>query len=241
MQAKTEIQMNDAVPILLVPGLACSPRLFAPQLPGLWQFGPVTIADTRRGATMESIAWQILDAAPPRFALAGLSMGGYVAFEIMRQAPERVLRLALLDTAPRADRPEQTERRDTQIAMVGEARFAEIPEMLFPLMVHPEHQANAELRDAFERMFHENGPDAFIQQQEAIKSRPDSRPTLGAIGCPTLVLVGDSDQVTPPDAAREIADGIRGSRLVIVPKSGRLSTLEQPNAVMLALSEWLTP
>ena len=233
--------MNDATPVLLVPGLGCSPRLFAPQMQGLWQFGPVIVADTRRGATMESIARRILDTAPPHFALAGLSMGGYVAFEIMRQAPERVLRLALLDTAPRADRPEQTERRDAQIAMTREGRFAEIPELLFPLMVHPDHLADAELRDAFDRRFHENGPDAFIQQQEAIKSRPDSRPSLGAISCPTLVLVGDGDQVTPPDAAREIAEGIGGSRLVIVPKSGHLSTLEQPNAVMLALTEWLTP
>jgi len=239
LQAKGNI-MIDAVPILLVPGLGCSPRLFAPQLPGLWQFGPVSIADTRRGASMENIAGRILDAAPPRFALAGLSMGGYVAFEIMRQAPERVLRLALLDTAPRADRPEQSERRDAQIAMVREGRFAEIPELLFPLMVHPEHQPDAELRDIFWRMFHENGPDAFIQQQEAIKGRPDSRPSLGAVSCPTLVLVGDSDQVTPPDAAREIADGIPGARLVIVPRSGHLSTLEQPVAVTQALADWMT-
>ena len=207
--------MSDAVPILLVPGLGCSPRLFGAQLPGLWQFGPVTVADTRRADSMAGIARQILETAPPRFALAGLSMGGYIAFEIMRQAPERVLRLALLDTAPRADRPDQTERRNTQIAMVREGRFSEVPALLFPLMVHPEHQQDEELRRTFDEMFRENGADAFIRQQEAIKSRPDSRPSLAAIGCPTLVLVGDSDQVTPPDAAREIADGIRGSRLVI--------------------------
>ena len=231
--------MSDAVPILLVPGLACSPRLFAPQLPSLWQFGPVTIADTRRGSSMGEIARQILETAPPRFALAGLSMGGYIAFEIMRQAPERVLRLALLDTAPRADRPEQTERRDAQIAMVREGRFAEIPALLFPLMVRAEHQQNEELRQTFWQMFRENGEDAFIRQQQAIKSRADSRPSLAAIRCPTLVLVGDSDQVTPPDAAREIADGIGGARLVIVPESGHLSTLEQPAAVTRALTEWM--
>jgi pimeloyl-ACP methyl ester carboxylesterase len=231
--------MSDATPILLVPGLGCSPRLFGPQLPSLWQFGPVTVADTRRADSMAAIARQILEAAPPRFALAGLSMGGYISFEIMRQAPERVLRLALLDTAPRADRPDQTERRNAQIAMVREGRFSEVPALLFPLMVHPEHQQDEQLRRTFDEMFLENGADAFIRQQEAIKSRPDSRPSLAAIGCPTLVLVGDSDQVTPPDAAREIADGIRGARLVIVPKSGHLSTLEQPDAVTLALTEWM--
>ena len=231
--------MSDATPILLIPGLACSPRLFAPQLPSLWQFGPVTIADIRRGESMEEIARRILETAPPRFALAGLSMGGYIAFEIMRQAPERVLRLALLDTAPRADRPEQSERRDAQIAMVREGRSADIPALLFPLMVRPEHQQNEELRRTFWQMFRENGEDAFVRQQQAIKARPDSRPSLAAIGCPALVLVGDSDQVTPPEAAREIADGIGGARLVIVPNSGHLSTLEQPEAVTRALIEWM--
>lgn len=231
--------MSDAVPILLVPGLACSPRLFAQQLPGLWQSGPVTIADTRRGSSMGEIAGQILDAAPPAFALAGLSMGGYIAFEIMRRAPERVQRLALLDTAARADRPDQTERRNAQIAMVREGRFSEIPDLLFPAMVHAEHQQDQELRRIFRQMCHENGADAFVQQQEAIKARPDSRPTLDAISCPTLVLVGDGDQATPPDASHEIAEGIRGARLVIVPDCGHLSTLEQPEAVTQALAEWL--
>ena len=231
--------MSDAAPILLVPGLACSPRLFAEQLSGLWQFGPVTIADTRRGSSMGEIAGRILDAAPPVFALAGLSMGGYIAFEIMRLAPERVRRLALLDTAARADRPEQTERRNVQIAMARDGRFAEIPDLLFPAMVHADHQQDEGLRQTFRQMCHETGADAFIQQQEAIKARPDSRPTLAAISCPTLVLVGDGDQATPPDASREIAEGIRGSRLVIVPDCGHLSTLEQPDAVTLALTEWM--
>lgn len=188
---------------------------------------------------MAAIARHILEAAPPRFALAGLSMGGYLSFEIMRQAPERVLRLALLDTAPRADRPDQTERRNIQIAMARDGRFAEIPGLLFPIMVHPEHLQDEALRGPFWQMFSDTGADAFIRQQEAIKSRPDSRPSLAAIRCPTLVLVGDSDQATPPDAAREIAEGIEGARLVIVPKSGHLSTLEQPEAVMAALTDWM--
>jgi pimeloyl-ACP methyl ester carboxylesterase len=231
--------MSDPVPILFVPGLACSPRLFAPQVSSLWQFGPVTIADTRRGGGMAEIAQRILAAAPPRFALAGLSMGGYIAFEIMRQAAGRVLRLALLDTSARPDRPEQSERRDKQIAMAREGLFAEIPDLLFPLMVHPEHQQDAELRQTFLQMHDENGAEAFIQQQEAIKGRLDSRPFLAAISCPTLVLVGDSDQVTPPEAAHEIAAGIKGARLVIVPKSGHLSTLEQPEGVTRALTDWM--
>ncbi len=171
--------MSDAVPILLVPGLACSPRLFVPQLSGLWQFGPVTIADTRRGSSMGEIAGRILGVAPPVFALAGLSMGGYIAFEIMRLAPERVRRLALLDTAARADRPEQTERRNVQIAMARDGRFAEIPDLLFPAMVHADHQQDAGLRQTFGQMCHETGADAFIQQQEAIKARPELQARAG--------------------------------------------------------------
>src|ERR1700761_9645818 len=101
----------DSLPIVLIPGLTCTPRLYAEQIPALWQFGPVTVADHRRDASMAAIAKRILAAAPPRFGLAGLSMGGYIAFEIMRQASERVAKLALLDTGARADLPEQTERR----------------------------------------------------------------------------------------------------------------------------------
>jgi pimeloyl-ACP methyl ester carboxylesterase len=232
--------MSDAIPTLLIPGLSCSPRLFAPQLAGLWQFGPVTIADTRRGASMGEIAAGILATAPPRFALAGLSMGGYIAFEIMRQAPERVLRLALLDTAASADRPEQTERRDTQIAMARGGQFAEIAAILFPVMVHADHLPSEELRRVFFAMHEETGADAFIRQQQAIKSRADSRPFLAAIRCPTLVLVGEADQPTPPEASRDIAAGIEAARLVIVPQSGHLSTLEQPEAVTRALADWMT-
>jgi pimeloyl-ACP methyl ester carboxylesterase len=231
--------MSDPVPMLLIPGLACSPRLFAPQLPSLWRFGPVTIADTRRGDGMAGLAGRILQAAPPRFALAGLSMGGYIAFEIMRQAPERVLRLALLDTSALPDRLEQSERRDTQIAMARDGRFAAIADLLFPLMVRPEHQQDEALRRVFWQMHDENGADAFILQQQAIKARPDSRPLLAAISCPTLVVVGDADQLTPPEMAREIAAGISGARLVIIPESGHLSTLEKPDAVTRALTEWM--
>jgi pimeloyl-ACP methyl ester carboxylesterase len=232
--------MSDAIPTVLIPGLACSPQLFAPQLPSLWQFGPVTVADTRRGARMHEIAACILADAPPRFALAGLSMGGYIAFEIMRQAPERVLRLALMDTAATPDRPEQTERRDKQIAMARGGQFTEIAEIMFPLMFHADHLQSEELRRTFFAMHEENGADAFVRQQQAIKSRADSRPTLAAIRCPVLVLVGEADQLTPPDAAREIAAGIDAARLVIVPQSGHLSTLEQPEAVARALTDWLT-
>src|ERR1700730_3701804 len=120
--------MSDAavLPIVLIPGLTCSARLYAEQIPALWRFGPVTIADHTRDDSMAAIAGRILAAAPPRFALAGLSMGGYIAFEIMRQAAGRVAKLALLDTGARGDTPEQTERRKVVIALANSGRYADV-------------------------------------------------------------------------------------------------------------------
>lgn len=231
--------MTSSLPIVLVPGLNCSARLYAPQIPALWRFGPVMIADHRRDDSMAAIARRILADAPPRFALVGLSMGGYVVFEILRQAPERVAKIALLDTGSRADGPEQSERRDGQIALARSGRFAEVPEAQWPLMVHRDRQDDRELKLLFQSMADETGPEAFIRQQTALKARPDSRPDLGGIHCPTLVLVGDGDVLTPPELAKEIAAGIAGARLVTVPGSGHLSTLERPEAVNQALVAWM--
>jgi pimeloyl-ACP methyl ester carboxylesterase len=231
----------DALPIMLIPGLTCTARLYAEQIPALWQFGPVTIADHRRDDSMAAIARRILAAAPPRFALAGLSMGGYIAFEIMRQAASRVAKLALLDTGARADTPEQTERRRVLMAMAKDGRYAEIPELAFPLYVHRSRHGDEALKRIVRGMAEATGLAAYLRQQQAILSRPDSRPGLATIACPTLVLVGDGDEATPPELAREIAAGIRGARLAVIPDSGHLSTLEQPAAVTHALTEWLRP
>jgi pimeloyl-ACP methyl ester carboxylesterase len=230
---------SESLPVILVPGLNCSARLYAEQVPALWQFGPVTIADHRRDDSMAATARRILADAPPRFALAGLSMGGYIAFEVLRQAAGRVAKLALLDTGARAEVPERTEARRPLIALAKQGRLAEITDEQFPLLVHRKRHGDQALKAVVRAMNQETGADAYIRQQEAIMSRPDSRPTLGTINCPTLVLVGDEDQLTPPELAREMANGIRGARLVIVPESGHLSTVEQPQAVTGALVEWM--
>ena len=127
---------SDPLPIVLIPGLTCTPRLYAEQIPALWHFGPVMVADHTRDDSMLAIARRILATAPPRFALAGLSMGGFISFEIMRQAPERIARLALLDTGARAETPEQSERRKVPIALAKAGRYAEIPDLAFPIYVH---------------------------------------------------------------------------------------------------------
>jgi pimeloyl-ACP methyl ester carboxylesterase len=231
--------MTDPLPIVLVPGLLTSPRLFSEQLPALWHHGPVTIADTTRDTTIAAIARRILAHAPPRFALAGLSMGGYISFELARQAPDRIDRLALLDTSARPDTPELTQRRQAQIALARRGRFAEVADQQFPLLLHPSRQGDPAARELVRLMAAETGAEAFIRQQQAIIGRVDSRPGLGAIACPTLVLVGDGDQLTPPELSAEIAGNIPGARLVVVACAGHLTPLDQPEEVTKALVEWL--
>jgi pimeloyl-ACP methyl ester carboxylesterase len=223
----------------LVPGLNCSARLYAGQIPALWRLGPVTVADHTRDDSMAGIASRILSAAPERFALIGLSMGGYISFELLRQAPERVAKLALLDTGSRADAPEQTARRHKLIDLARSGRFMEVNDVLWPLMVHRSRHGDAALRREIDAMAEDVGPDAFIRQQTALMHRPDSRPGFGAIRCPTLVLVGDGDELTPPALSEEITNGIAGARLVKVPECGHMSTMERPEAVTRTLVEFL--
>ena len=227
------------LPLVLVPGLLCSARLYAPQVAGLWPFGPVIVADHRRDADMAAIATRILADAPPRFALAGLSMGGYIAFAMLRQAPERIARLALLDTSARPDTPEQKPAREKFIAMAEAGKLADVVELLTPRFLHPSRHKDEALKRVVRDMAADTGPEAFVRQEKAIMSRPDSRPVLASIRCPTLVLVGDGDELTPPELAREIAGGITGARLVVVPDCGHLSTVERPEAVNAALTEWM--
>jgi pimeloyl-ACP methyl ester carboxylesterase len=228
---------SEGLPTVLVAGLNCSARLYAEQIPVLWQYGPVMVADHRRDDTMAAMARRVLASAPPRFALVGLSMGGYLAFEILRQAAGRVAKLALLDTGARADTPERTAARRPLIALARNGRFAEILDSQYPTLVHRSRHDDAALIAAVRAMNEETGPEAYLRQQAAIISRPDSRPGLAAIACPTLVLVGDSDEPTPPELAEEMADGIPGAKLVVVPECGHLSTLERPEAVNKALVE----
>jgi pimeloyl-ACP methyl ester carboxylesterase len=153
--------------------------------------------------------------------------------------PLRASKLALLDTSARRETPEQSERRKSQIALAQCGRFDEVPALQFPIFVHRDRQDDAALRARVRTMADETGAEAFLRQQKAIMTRPDVRPVLAAITCPTLVLVGDGDELTPPPLSREIAAGIAGSRLVVVADCGHLSTMERPDAVNGALTEWM--
>ncbi len=182
----------------------------------------------------------MLDAAPERFALAGLSMGGYAALEIMRVAPTRVARLALLDTSARADAPEQTNERRELIKLSQSSRFDEVPRRLLPNVVHPGRIDDERLSSLVFDMAHAVGPEAFVRQERAIIGRQDSREDLPNIACPTLVLCGREDALTPLHLHEEMASLIPGSRLCVIEDCGHLSTIERPEAVAAALREWLT-
>jgi pimeloyl-ACP methyl ester carboxylesterase len=231
--------MAETLPIVLVPGLICSPRIWAPLVPALWQHGPVTIANHIRDDSMAGIARRILKEAPPRFALAGHSMGGYIAFEIMRQAPERVAKLALLNTQARPDAPEATARRRGMVARAQEGHYRDVVDEFWANFVHPSRSNDATLHQIVHDMANDVGVEAFTRQQSAVMARPDSRPTLTAIRCPTLVLTCDTDNTVPSKLSPEMADGIAGSWLVVLENCGHLPQLERPGATAEALSEWL--
>jgi pimeloyl-ACP methyl ester carboxylesterase len=232
--------MDNWMPILLVPGLVSSPRIFAPVLPALWRYGPVTIANHIRDDNMALIARRILAEAPPRFALAGHSMGGYIAFEIMRQAPERVAKLALINTQARPDTPEASARRRGMMARATSGEYRAVLDELFAGFVHPSRGGDAGLQQLVHDMGEDVGVDGFIRQQMAVISRPDSRPMLAGIRCPTLVLSGDEDRTIPNALSVEMANNIHNARLVILPDCGHLPQPEQPEATAKALVEWLS-
>jgi pimeloyl-ACP methyl ester carboxylesterase len=227
-------------PLVLVPGLLCDRRLWRHQVEGLADLaGRVLVPDVTGGDSMAGLARGILDAAPERFALAGLSMGGYVSLEVMRQAPERVEALALLDTSARSDTPEQTEARLALVELARGGRFDEVWQGLLPKIVHPDRVGEPGIRSVVREMAHAVGPEGFERQERAIIGRPDSRPDLPNISCPTLVLCGRDDTLTPPHLHQELADAIPGARLIQIDHCGHLSTLERPEAVASAMRDWL--
>jgi len=229
----------DRIPLVFLPGLLCDHALWECQLRHLADIAESQVADLTRHDGVAALAESALATAPPRFALAGLSMGGYVAQEIMRRAPERVLKLALLDTSARPDPPEQLSRRRGLIELARSGRFRGVTPRLLPLLIHPDRQSEDDLTATIMAMAQRVGQEAFVRQQTAIMGRPDSRPTLPAIACPTLVLGGREDALTPPPILAEIAAAIPGARHVIIEDCGHLPPLERPHAVSALLRQWL--
>jgi pimeloyl-ACP methyl ester carboxylesterase len=227
--------------LMLLPGMLCDADLWQAQIDRFGDRFNVQVADLTRDDTLRGMAGRVLASAPARFALAGLSMGGYVAQEILREAPARVTRVALLDTSARADSPEQAERRHALIALAKTGKFKGVTPRLLPLLIHPMRLQDRALTGVVMAMAERVGQAAFLRQQNAILGRPDGRTDLARVACPTLVVCGRQDALTPPALSQEIAHGIAGAHLVLVEECGHLACLEQPDAVNDAFEAWLAP
>ncbi|OAM76830.1 alpha/beta hydrolase [Devosia elaeis] len=225
-------------PIVFLPGLICDARLWRDIIDGFADTMAPMVADLRLDETIAAMASRTLAAAPPRFALAGLSMGGYVALEIMRQAPERVTHLALFDTSARPDNEERRETRRKGIEMIAQGKFIGVSRGLLGSLVAP-HHLGTPLAEEVQAMSERVGGTVYIRQQKAIMDRVDSRPHLAAIDVPTLVGVGALDKMTPPELAEEMAAHIPGAKLVTFPDAAHLPTMENPAPVVDAMRDWL--
>jgi len=227
------------LPIVFVPGLLCTGRIYEHQVQRLGQTHPVLLANHWSHTSMTEIARSILAVAPEKFALAGTSMGGYVAFEIVRQAPDRVAKLILLSTSAKPDTPERSDGRRKQVAAVREHGTRTAVKTLWPNLVHPARHEDLPLLSIFNEMAEQLGPDAFARQIDAIIGRADSRPDLPKIKVPTLVIAGADDRLITPDNSKEIADGIPGARLETVESCGHMGMIERPQTYTRLLGDFL--
>jgi len=228
-------------PLLLLPGTLCDERLWAHQVNHLADISEPQVVPVGTDASLGALAERILQTAPPSFALAGLSFGGILAFEILRQAPERVTHLALLDTNARADTEAGSQAKHEQLALASSVGLEPLlREKLMPLYLAPGNLHDQTLVQTIVDMAVSNGIDVFRNQVEAVIHRPDSLAGLGSIRCPTLVLCGQQDVLCPPERHEEIAAQIPGATLRIVENCGHMSTLEQPQVVSSAMRQWLS-
>ncbi len=230
--------------LMLLPGLMCDAAVWAPQVDGLADVADLRVVHYGLSESLTAMAQQVLEAAPPGpFAMAGHSMGGRVAFEVLRLAPERVARVALLDTGvhPLAGGEAGEKERAGRMALLQIARTQGMRAMgrqWAAGMVHPDHRA-APVFEAILQMLERSNPEQFAGQIQALLGRPDAAPQLGNIRCPTLVLCGREDLWSPPQHHQAMADRIAGAVLEVIEHCGHMSTMEQPEAVNQALRRWL--
>ncbi|MBD9425065.1 alpha/beta fold hydrolase [Pseudomonas sp. PDM15] len=225
--------------LLLLPGLLCDARLWQHQVAALADVAHVAVVDLSQADSMEELAQDALAQVQGQsFVLAGFSLGGYVALEIMRQAPQRVLALALLDTSAHADDSE-SKRARVKAMCQAEQDFSAFVASLPPRLLHPLHQQDAALVQVVTAMAESLGPEVFIRQQLAMLGRMDSRASLGQIVCPTLLLCGLEDAITPPALHVEMQSAIVGAQLAQIEEAGHLTPLEQPQRVSSNLESWL--
>ncbi|WP_293899508.1 alpha/beta fold hydrolase [Phenylobacterium sp.] len=225
--------------VVFASGQLLTEDVWAPQAIALSPDYELQVADHLHDDTIAGMAARLLAGAPPRFHLVAHAMGGFTAFEVMRQQPERVLSLVLISTLASADGPAQTERRQGYIRLVEAGNFAGVVEERIPMLVAPSRRGDEVLPSVIRHMASDTGADRFLAQQRAIMSRIDSRPSLAAIKVPTLLIRGDHDGITTRGHQDEILAGIARSRLEVIANCGHLPTLETPAETNRILRDWL--
>lgn len=231
-----------ADPLVLLPAMMTDARLFSPLLPVLSRYGAVMVGHIGGAQRIEDLATHVLNAAPARFALAGVELGGMVAMEVIRRAPERVTRLALMDTTPLAESPQHAAAREPLIIAARTGRLAEVMADLRPASAFAPGTGRPQILDALRKMADDAGPEVFANQTRALQRRRDQQATLRRVGCPALVLSGQLDSVYPLRRHEVMADLIPPARLVTIQNAGHLALMAQPSKVLEALADWwLTP
>ncbi|MEQ6202587.1 alpha/beta hydrolase [Sulfitobacter sp. HNIBRBA2951] len=227
-------------PLVLLPGMMCDARLFGPQIAELSSETAVTVAPVTKGERIEEIASGLLDILPKRFALAGAAMGGVVAMEILRRAPDRVSRIALMDTHPLAETPVVAANREPQIVKVRSGRFADVLRDQIPASALAPGAYRSEVLALVEDMGRTLGPDTFVRQSRAMQRRKDQQGTLRRCKVPALILCGAYDTINPVKRHEFMAELIPYAHLQVMEQSGHLPTLEQPDETTAALRNWMT-
>jgi pimeloyl-ACP methyl ester carboxylesterase len=217
--------------IVLIPSQLCTELVFEPQMPALSSLARPRVFVQRDHDTVGAMAQSVLEASPERFTLITHGMGGFVAFEMLRRAPQRIGKLVLMSALAPADTPKQTERRMGYIRLVEQGRFDGIIEERIPMLVHPSRTGDAALTAVLRRMASNTGPEVFQRQQRAIMARLDSRPMLASIACPTMLMFGRQDGITTIEHQTEMVSAIPDVRLEILEDCGHMMTLEKPDAV----------
>jgi len=225
--------------VVFASGQLLTSECWEPQVAALSADYDLRFSDHTRDDTVAGMARRLLSEAPARFHLLAHAMGGFTAFEVMRQAPERVISLALIATLAPNDGPAQTERRQGYIRLVEAGQFDEVVEERIPILVHPARREDEPLLTVVRRMAADTGAETFLRQQRAIMSREDSRASLSRISVPTLVIRGAQDGITTPAHVDEIVGGVPGARFEEIADCGHLPTLEKPVTTNRLLAEWL--
>lgn len=225
--------------LILLPGLAGNAAMWRPQLDALAAWRPQVAEVHRHHDSIEAMAQALLAQHTGRLVLCGASMGGMLAMEAARQAPQRVAGLALLGTDPNPESPEMRKLREDAIELFGQGRLREVIEPNVGLAIHPDNAQKPELVAAYLGFVLEAGARQLIRQNRAVIARPDARAHLPGVRCPVLVMCGEDDRLTPPEKSRQIAALCPRARLVMVPRCGHMLTMERPDVVNATLAEWL--